>query len=308
MPAFCRKLPGREAKAVGQAGRQAPRIAATTVLQASSRPAAWWVNRSPVQARRLHQVGVAALLGHPAAVEHQDAVQRAHGRQPVRDDDAGAALHQPLHRVLDQRLGVAVQARCRLIQDQDRRVGQERPRQRHALALAAGQLHPALPDQRRIAARKPDDEVVRVGQPGRPLDLGLRRGRIGIGDVLRQRTVEQHRFLRHDGDLPAQAGLRDQGDVLAVDRDAPVGDVVQPLDQLDEGGLAGTGVADQPDPLAGADGQRQAVIQRRGVAGVAEGDGLEVDAGRRRRPVRAQTGGRRCQAVHRAARPSPPCR
>ena len=39
-----------------------------------------------------------------AAVEHQDAVEAAHRRQPVRDHDRSAALHQPFHRLLDQRL------------------------------------------------------------------------------------------------------------------------------------------------------------------------------------------------------------
>ena len=38
-----------------------------------------------------------------------------------------------------------------------------------------------------------------------------------------KRAVKQHRFLRDNGDLTAQAGLRDQGDVLAVDGDAAAG-------------------------------------------------------------------------------------
>lgn len=45
----------------------------------------------------------------------------------------------------------------------------------------------------------------------------------------------------------------DRGDVLTVDGDATARDVVKTLDQFDERGLPGTGVADQPDPLPVAD-------------------------------------------------------
>ena len=46
-------------------------------------------------------------------------------------------------------------------------------------------------------------------------------------------------------------------DILAVDQDPPAGDVVEPLHQLYERGLAGAGAADQADALAGADIHRQ---------------------------------------------------
>ena len=112
-----------------------------------------------------------ALLDDAAAVEHQDAVEAAHGRQPMRDHDRGASLHQPLHRLLDQRLRLRVQARRRLVQDQHARIRQERPRQRHPLPLAARQLDAALADQRAVALRQARDELMRVGDPGRLLDL-----------------------------------------------------------------------------------------------------------------------------------------
>ena len=47
-----------------------------------------------------------------------------------------------------KRLRLAVEARGRLVQDQDRRIGQEGARDRHPLALAARQLDAALADQR----------------------------------------------------------------------------------------------------------------------------------------------------------------
>src|SRR5258708_7178221 len=213
-------------------------------------------------ARTNRERGMAALLDDFATVEHQDAVEAAHRRQSVRDHDRGAALHQPFHRLLDQRFGFGIEARRRLVEDQDRRVGQERARQRDALTLAARQLDAAFADQRAVALRQPQDEFMRVGKPCRLFDR--RHGGAGpaIGDVLRQRTVKQDRLLLHDGDLAAQRLLRRPRDILAVDQDPPPGDVVKPLHPFYECGLAGSAAPDQADAFAGADVHRQPVIQR----------------------------------------------
>src|SRR6185437_7215341 len=115
--------------------------------------------------------------------------------------------------------------------------------------------------QRAVALRQPLDEVVRVGEPRRLLDRRHAGAGPAIGDVLGQRAVKQDRLLLHDRDLTAQRLLRRLRDILTVDQDSSATDVVEPLYQLDEGGLAGAGTADQADPLAGADLHRQAVIQ-----------------------------------------------
>ena len=115
-----------------------------------------------------------------------------------------AAFHQALHGLLDQHLAFAVQAGRGLIQDQDGRVREEGASDRHALALAAGQLHAALAHHRVIALGQAHDEVVRAGLPRRVLDLGLRRAGPAVGDVLGQRAVEQDGLLLHDRDLTAQ--------------------------------------------------------------------------------------------------------
>ena len=63
----------------------------------------------------------------------------------MRDYDRGPILHEPHHGLLNQRLRLRVQTGGRLVQDQDRRIGQERARQRDALPLAARQLAPRSP-------------------------------------------------------------------------------------------------------------------------------------------------------------------
>ena len=218
-----------------------------------------------------------ALLGDRAMIEDQQAVHRAHRRQAVGDDDGGAAFHQPLHRLLDQRLRFRIEAGCCLVEDQHRGIREERPRQRHALTLAARELHAPFADQRLVAARQAFDEVMCVGELRRGDDLLHRGARTGIGDVLGERAVEQDRLLLHDRDLAAQRGLRDMGDVLTVDQDPALVHVVEPLDQLDEGRLAGSRMPHEADLLARRDRDVEVAIERRVVTRIVEGHVVEAD-------------------------------
>ena len=68
--------------------------------------------------------------------------------------------------VLDQRLALAVEARGRLVEDQDARIGEDRARDRDALALAARQLHAALADDRVVPLLELLDELVGVRDRG----------------------------------------------------------------------------------------------------------------------------------------------
>jgi len=52
---------------------------------------------------------------------------------------------------------------------------------------------------------------------------------------------KQNRLLRDEADRLAQAHLRDLGDILPIDQNPAAVEVVKPLQQLDEGRLAGAG-------------------------------------------------------------------
>ena len=60
-----------------------------------------------------------------------------HGRQAVRDDDAGAIAHEACDRILDQTLALGIQRAGGLVEDEDARINQESTRDRDALALSA---------------------------------------------------------------------------------------------------------------------------------------------------------------------------
>ena len=101
-----------------------------------------------VRAVRREQLGVRPDLDDAPAVEHDDAVGVLDRRQPVRDHDRGASAHQRIERGLHLALRFRVERRGRLVEDQQRRVLEERARDGDALALAARQAHAVLADHR----------------------------------------------------------------------------------------------------------------------------------------------------------------
>src|SRR5262249_20051253 len=95
-----RSWPGQFGGGVGQTGRGQARVG----------PAAG------------QQFGVGAPLDDPPLLQHQDQVGGQDGGKPVGDGEGGPANHQIGQRGLNQPLGVRVQRRGRLVQDQDARV------------------------------------------------------------------------------------------------------------------------------------------------------------------------------------------
>src|SRR5437879_3234349 len=75
-------------------------------------------------------------------------------REPVGEDEGGAAAHEAVERLLDRGLALRVDRGERLVQDQDRRVAQERAGDRDALALAGGETHPALAHHGLVSLRQ----------------------------------------------------------------------------------------------------------------------------------------------------------
>ena len=78
-----------------------------------------------------------ALFGDPAIVEHHDPVSRAHCGEPVGDHQRGALRHQLVERLLHQLFAFGVQRAGGFIQQQDRRIAQQRASNRDALLLPA---------------------------------------------------------------------------------------------------------------------------------------------------------------------------
>src|SRR5262249_43191860 len=115
---------------------------------------------------------------------------------------------------------------------------------RHALLLAAGELQSPLAHPGLVFVGQRLDEVVDVRGARRFYDLGLRRRRTTIVDVVADAVVEQDRVLRNDADRAAQARLADIADVGAIDADAAARHVVEAEQQPRKRGLARARVPD----------------------------------------------------------------
>ena len=107
------------------------------------------------------------------------------------DRDHRAAARQLVERLLHGALGLGVEGARRLVEDQDRRVSQDRARDRDPLLLAARESVAPLADHRLVALGETLDQVVDLGGPRRVLDLGV--GGVGLreAEVVRDRGVEQ---------------------------------------------------------------------------------------------------------------------
>ena len=106
---------------------------------------------APEHAVLAQELVVGAFLDDAAFVEHGDPMGEAHGGQAVGDQDDGATLREIGERLLDDVLALRVEIGGGLVQDEDRGILQERPREGDPLSLPPGELHAALPGETPVA-------------------------------------------------------------------------------------------------------------------------------------------------------------
>src|ERR1700719_3972633 len=82
---------------------------------------------------------VVVILDDAAALDRDDAVGAAHGREAMGDDQHGAVLRDLAHVLLDDALALVIERAGRLVEDQDARIGDEGAGDGDALALPARQ-------------------------------------------------------------------------------------------------------------------------------------------------------------------------
>ena len=97
-----------------------------------------------VGAAERQQLAVRARLHHGAGIHHDDPIGRLHRGEPMRDDERSPVRSGGIERLLHHALRLRVQRARRLVEQQDRPVREDRPRDREPLSLAAGQPHAAL--------------------------------------------------------------------------------------------------------------------------------------------------------------------
>ncbi len=215
-----------------------------------------------IQRAFLDQLTVCAHCHQPPLVDDRDSFGMLHRGQAMGDHQRGAPGHQAGQRLLDQVLALCVEGAGGFIQQQDRRIHQQRPGNRQALPLPTGKPDAALTQGRLVALRQLPDEFIGIGTAGGCLDF--RQGCLGpaIADVGLHRATEQRGVLRHQGELAAQLVRVEGGNRLAIEQDAPLLWVVKTQQQIEQGRLACTRGANQGNGLPWFDGQAQAIDGR----------------------------------------------
>ena len=158
---------------------------------------------------RVHRVLVDLLrrteLAHAAALHHRDPVAEPHGLglvvRHVERRGADLAL-EALELVAGRVAELGVEIGERLVEQEHARIADQRPAQRHALALAAGELVGTPRGERRDVQRR------------HQFAHGLRRGDVGH---LAERQGALHR-QRENGEFP---GLTVKGEIESIAQQLP---------------------------------------------------------------------------------------
>ena len=210
--------------------------------------------QAPVQAVLADELLVRPGLDDAAAVQDDDGVGGLQGREAVGDDQRRAPAVPLVQGLKDHRLGLGVDGAQGVVEDEDRRVLEDRPRQGHALALAAGERHAALAHQRVVALLELLDVVVDAGEHSGLLDLVVADGAAGPeADVVADGLGVQERFLHDDAEEGPGLLAAQVAQFAAVDPDGAVAVVVEPQEQMHQRGLARPRRPHDGQGLAGLD-------------------------------------------------------
>ena len=221
---------------------------------------------------------MSALLDHAAAVQHDDVVRAYDRGQPVGDHDDRAVFGEPGERLLDHRLIFRVREGRGLVQHHDGRVLEDRPGQRHALLLAAGQIGALAADDGIHAVRQLFEDVVTLGGMQRRRDLLAGSVRPRGAHVFEDAGLEQPVVLEYEGHLIHQHMRVGLAHIHAADFYRAGAHIPEAGDQAGRGGLAAAGGTDEGHGLAGPDGEAHMVQRGQFRAIIGEGDILKRHA------------------------------
>lgn len=182
-------------------------------------------------------------------------------------DDDHVALTRERHEGVAQRLlGLPVEAGRGLVEQQDRGLPHEGPRDGEELAQAAREAPPRFADLGAVAVGQVDDVLVHAGEARRGHHRLVRRRRAGLGDILAHAAREQEQLLRHVADPSRDLGARELAHVGAIEQDTAGIGRIEALHELEQGGLAAAVGADDGVQAGRVDVEVDVVDDRLGAA------------------------------------------
>ena len=109
-----------------------------------------------------------------------------------------------------------IDGRGRIVEDEDRRIREDRTRDRDPLALSARQGEPPLAEHRLVPVRQRRDELPRTGESGGASNRLVVRVRASEADVLANALREEEGFLEDERDRLPDVGEPELPHVMAV--------------------------------------------------------------------------------------------
>ena len=132
-----------------------------------------------VSAASPDQLVVRAILDQTATIDGDDAIRHPQRGEPMRDDEDRSSASNLRHILLNDALALVVERACRLVENEDAWVGNQRAGDGDPLPLAARQAAAPLADDCVIALGQFENEVVGACECRGGDDALGRRGRIG---------------------------------------------------------------------------------------------------------------------------------
>ncbi|MND85551.1 hypothetical protein D3C80_774820 [compost metagenome] len=182
-----------------------------------------------------------------------------HRGQAVSDHQGGAPAHQGRQCLLDQVFALRIEGAGGFVEQQDRRIHQQGPGDRQALALATRQAQAGIAKVGLVTIGQLQDELMGMGTARGGLDLLDRGIGASVADVVFHRAEEQRRVLRYQRKVAAQVLGVEVAEVLAVEQDAPLLRVIKTQQQIKQRRLARPRRPDQGQGFAWFDRQAQAI-------------------------------------------------
>src|SRR6266566_694874 len=169
----------------------------------------------------------------------------------MRNQNCGAALHDFAQAGEDMLLGLGVDTRERVVEDQNPRIADDGAGNRGALLLPAGESDAALADHGLVGFAEVLDVAVQAGNFGCFADALLVIFGQAKGDVAADGFTEQISVLRYETDGLPQRGERPIADGTAVDQDAIIGSFPETRNESGKRGFAAARGADNGERRAG---------------------------------------------------------
>ena len=217
---------------------------------------------------------------HLTVIQYDDLVSVHNGTDALCDDDASGIGELLCDTASDSLVGLIVERRERVVEDQDLRLGRDRSRDTESLLLTAGEVRTALSDRRLVLVSLLHDKAVSVRDLSRPSDV--LEGHVGIleRDIVFDVALEEEASLGSVTDAVSQILLENILDVDAVDEDFASSTVGHTRDHVDDRGFTAAGSADERDGLALLDLEADIGNSLFVRAGISKADILELDGAR----------------------------